>query len=76
MRSLLDPVVIAAAVALGGSVVSALLNFDRSFEHDQNRCTRAFAFLQDEAINPRLQNDEAFYRSQLALAQRCSLAKD
>ncbi len=73
---MLDPVVIAAAVALGGSLVSAVLNLDRSFEHEQSRCARAFAFLQDEAINPNLQKDEAFYRVQLAIARRCSLAKD
>ncbi len=75
-RSLVDPVVIAAAVALGGSVVTAFLTIDRSFEADQKRCDRAFAFLQDETISPRLEINDGFYRSQLAIAQGCSLAKD
>ena len=75
-NSLLDPIVLAAAVAFGASVASALLNLDRSFDHDQNRCSRAFTFLQDEAINPKLETNDEFYRSQLAIAQRCNLAKD
>jgi indole-3-glycerol phosphate synthase len=75
-RSLVDPLVQAALVRLAGSIVVSLLTSDHTFDRDQSRCTRAFAFLQDEAVNPMLEKDDVFYRSQLAIAQRCNLAKD
>ena len=75
-RSLLDPVVIAGVLTVAGGIVSGLISTNRGFERDQARCDRAFAFLQDEAISPKLAVDDGFYRTQLAIAQRCSLAND
>ena len=76
LRSLVDPLVLAAIVGLAGSIVVSLLTSNHTFDRDQSRCARAFAFLQDEAVNPMLERDDVFYRSQLAIAQRCNLAKD
>ncbi|MBA4747366.1 MAG: hypothetical protein H2056_01500 [Sphingopyxis sp.] len=39
---------------------------------DEGICNRAFDFLQDEAVNPRLEKDDAFYKSQREIAERCS----
>jgi hypothetical protein len=41
-------------------------------EREKAKCDRAFGFLQDEALNPRLEQDDEFYRSQRRIAIRCS----
>ena len=80
-RSLYDPVVLAAFMGLVGGGVT--LGTGRVFDDAQRReqlrfekqeavCKRAFDFLQDEAVNPKLSNDETFYQKQYAIAQRCS----
>lgn len=76
--TLLDPIVLAAILGVTGGAVSAIMGTgrDHSFEREQKRCERAFTFLQDEDVNPRLARDEAFYRAQRTIAARCSAGKD
>jgi hypothetical protein len=68
-RSLIDPVVIAAIVGVIGAVLGALAT---SFDRSDAKCDRAFAFLQDESVNPKLENDDAFYQMQRRIAENCS----
>ena len=73
-RSLVDPVVVAAFVGMVGAVIGALVTYwgtPRIAQPDP-RCDRAFAFLQDESVNPRLENDNGFYRMQIGIAVQCS----
>jgi len=83
-RSLLDPVVLAAVLGLigGAGTISLYAANERTrqtmglaAERERARCDRAFAFLQDEALNPRLEQDDEFYRSQRRIAIRCSLER-
>ena len=73
-RSLFDPLVLAAVVGLLGGIGTTLVGrgLDREAEREKAMCERAFAFLQDEAINPSLEQDDGFYRLQLGVAGRCS----
>lgn len=83
-HSLFDPLVIAAIVGLlGGGVTLTITSEDAQDRHraelaaqqQKATCDRAFAFLQDEAINPRLEKDDAFYQSQRRIAERCSIER-
>ena len=80
-RSLVDPVVIVAIFGLlGGAISLAVTTEDAksrlmaqlAASREQAICDRAFAFLQDEAISPKLLADVAFYQSQRRIAERCS----
>jgi hypothetical protein len=77
-RSLLDPIVVAAILGSVAGTITTLAGTgrDHDFEREQKRCERAFAFLQDEAVNPRLSVDDEFYQSQRVIADRCSTRKD
>lgn len=35
-------------------------------------CDRAFAFLQDDKLHPKLESDDGFYQTQRQIADRCS----
>jgi hypothetical protein len=73
-RALLDPIVIAALLGLVGGAVTGLIGTGRNnaFERNEKRCERAYAFLQDESVNTRLQGDEEFFRVQRAIALECT----
>ena len=51
---------------------ASLTGIDRS----DAKCDRAFAFLQDESINPKLEQDDAFYQVQRSIAVHCSRSTD
>lgn len=75
LRSVLsDPVFLAAIVAMIGGVTGALITMigNSGFEQANARCERAFAFLQDEAANPRMNSDVEFFTMQRNIALHCS----
>ena len=80
-KSLFDPIVIAAILGLlGGGVTVTVSSEDAQRRHEaelsaekrEGICNRAFAFLQDEDVSPKLEQDNAFYQLQLKIAERCS----
>jgi hypothetical protein len=80
-NSLFDPVVIAAILGiLGGGVTVTVSGEDAQRRHEaelstqkrEGQCNRAFAFLQDEEANPKLELDDAFYQQQRRIADSCS----
>jgi hypothetical protein len=82
--SIFDPVVIAALVGLLGGGVTLTLTSDDARERqqielaekrEQAKCDRAFAFLQDHEVSPKLEKDDAFYQSQRKIADHCSLER-
>ena len=77
-RSLSDPLVLAAFVGVIGAIAGTLITSARpsAIDRDYARCDRAFAFLQDEAVNPRMREDLGFYQMQREIAVRCSRSAD
>jgi hypothetical protein len=73
-NSLLDPIVVAAFLGLIGAGIGAAFTNNRTqnLEATRAKCERAFAFLQDEAVNSRLESDNAFYQMQHGIAVHCS----
>ncbi|MBX9899035.1 MAG: hypothetical protein K2Y17_14290 [Qipengyuania sp.] len=60
-----------ASIAFSDWLDSSNSAIERAYEAEKNRCDRAFAVAQDDALNARFAGDDEFLAEQLRIAKMC-----